>query len=62
MWLLHEDYDSAPEATILIELTFLLHLIYEIFDNNFVITSVSRQFGTHPISGSGVYIELKLSY
>ena len=32
------------------------------FDNNDFINSMSMHFSTHRISGSGVYIELKLSY
>ena len=62
MWLLHEEYESTPEATILIELTISFHIICEIFHNNTFITSVSRHFATHRISRSGVYIKLKLSY
>ena len=58
MLFLHEDYDSTPEATILIELTISFHLICEMFDNKTFINSVSRHFATHRILGSGVYIEL----
>ena len=39
-WLLHEDYESTLEATILIELTISFHLICEIFDNITFMTSV----------------------
>ena len=62
MWFLHKDYESTPEDTILIEITISFHIICEMFDHNTFITSVSMKFAIHRISGSGVYIELKISY
>ena len=40
MWLLHEDYEITPEATILIELIISFHIICEMFDDNTFITYV----------------------
>ena len=62
MWLLHKEYEIILEATILIEVTISFHLICEMFDNDNFITFVLKHFVTHRIYGSGVYIELKLSY
>ena len=62
MLLLQKDYESKPDYTILIKLTISFHLICEMFGNNTFITYVLSPFVTHRISGSGIYIELKLSY
>ena len=57
MLLLHKEYESTPQATILIKLTISFNIICDVFDNNNFITSVSRKFSTHRISGSGAYTE-----